>query len=340
MTIAKPVDTSVRVFTTAPQSTDHPPESYPAQVARVSRWSEEAGCAGMLIYTDNRIVDAWLVAQMVLRSTRNFLPLVATQPAYMHPYAAAKMIASLGFLHGRRIFLNMVAGGFRNDLLALGDDTPHDSRYDRLREYTRILKDLLGPEARADLDGRFYQVSNLRMTPALPGELQPEIFVSGSSEAGRAAARELDAVAVEYPKPGQEYDAADAASRQRSGIRLGIVTHEDEAEAWRIARRRFPDDRRGQLTQQMAMKVSDSAWHKQLAAMDDGGEGEESPYWLHPFRNYRTFCPYLVGSHRTVAAELRRYLDAGFRNFILDIPAAERDVRDAGHVFALAREGM
>ena len=37
----------------------------------------------------------------------------------------------------------MVAGGFRNDLIALGDCIEHDDRYDRIVEYVSIMKSLL-----------------------------------------------------------------------------------------------------------------------------------------------------------------------------------------------------
>jgi alkanesulfonate monooxygenase len=50
------------------------------------------------------------------------------------------MVASLAFLHGRRVYLNMVAGGFAHDLAALDDRTPHDQRYERLIEYTLIVQ--------------------------------------------------------------------------------------------------------------------------------------------------------------------------------------------------------
>src|SRR5205809_571415 len=82
----------------------------------VARWSEAAGCEGILVYTDNGIVDPWLVAQLVVQATERLCPLVAIQSVYMHPYSAAKMVSSLAHLHGRRAYLNMVAGGFRNDL--------------------------------------------------------------------------------------------------------------------------------------------------------------------------------------------------------------------------------
>src|SRR5512144_3169600 len=122
-------DGSIQVFSTCPQSKDFSAADYPRQMERVARWSDEAGCTGMLIYTDNSIVDPWLVAQSVLGCTRQLCPLVAVQPVYMLPSPAAKTVASLAPLHGRRIWLNMLAGGFRNDLVALGDVTPHDERY-------------------------------------------------------------------------------------------------------------------------------------------------------------------------------------------------------------------
>ena len=68
---------------------------------------------------------------------------MAIQPIYMHPYWVAKQIASFGYLYGRQIYLNMVAGGFKNDLEALNDTTPHDQRYARLVEYTTIIMSLL-----------------------------------------------------------------------------------------------------------------------------------------------------------------------------------------------------
>src|SRR6266513_1804677 len=111
---------SVRLYTTCPQTKDVAAEDYSERVAAVARWSEEAGCHGILVYTDNGIADPWLVAQVIIEGTEKLSPLVAVQPVYMTPYAAAKMVATLGYLHGRRVDLNMVAGGFRNDLLSLG----------------------------------------------------------------------------------------------------------------------------------------------------------------------------------------------------------------------------
>ena len=326
-------DTDIKIFSTAPQSINVSQEMYIEKVAEAARWSERAGCTGMLIYTDNGIVDAWLVAQIVIQSTISLCPLVAVQPVYMHPYSVAKMVTSFGYLYKRQIYLNMVAGGFKTDLLALCDDTPHDMRYERLREYTVIIKELLNGSSAVTFSGNFYRVENLRLKPALPPDLFPGIFMSGSSDAGMKTAIALGATAVEYPNLAEEYTSG---SRTDSGIRVGIIAAETEERAWEIAYDRFPPDRKGQIAHKLAMKVSDSSWHKQLSELDrETGDGP-STYWLWPFKNYKTFCPYLVGSFERVSEEVAKYIKAGFTNFILDIPAEERDVMSAGIVFAEA----
>jgi alkanesulfonate monooxygenase len=89
-------------------------------------------------------------------------------------------------------------------------------------------------------------------------------------------------------------------------IRVGIIARETAREAWRVARERFPEDRKGQITHKLAMKVSDSRWHEQLSGTEADGAPDEdearpNPYWLVPFQNYKTFCPYLLGTEQRMA---------------------------------------
>jgi len=326
----------LRVFSTAPQSSAMDRDSYVANVVDVARWSEEAGCEGILIYTDNSLVDPWLVAQIIIQNTQKLCPLVAVQPAYLHPYAVAKVVASLGHFYGRRVYLNMVAGGFKNDLSALNDTTPHDKRYARVVEYTTIIQELLKSPAAVSYQGEFYVVDKLRMTPPLPAELMPGVLVSGSSEAGLSAATALGAIAVKYPQPAEsEIDCRESATTY--GVRVGIVARKSEDEAWQTAHARFPEDRKGQLTHKLAMKTSDSLWHKQLSQMASEGRSGGSPYWLWPFENYKTFCPYLVGSYERVAQELAKYISRGYVTFILDIPPTQEEMAHINQVFEQAR---
>ena len=328
----------VEIFSTCPPSRNEDPRTYLDRVVQLARWSDEAGYRGMLVYTDNGLVDPWLVAQAILQRTERLCPLVAVQPVYMHPYSVAKMVASLAFLHGRRIYLNMVAGGFKNDLLALDDDTPHDDRYERAVEYTLIVKALLRGEEPVTFEGRYYRVKNLRLTPAVPPELYPGILISGSSEAGARAAEAIAATRVKYPQPPGEEALQAVNGSGPAGIRVGIITRPEPHDAWDTARGRFPEDRKGQITHQLAMQVSDSRWHKQLSRLGSQPVSDINPYWLVPFENYKTFCPYLVGSYDRVADEIARYVGVGYRTIILDVPASPEELEHIGVVCERAAE--
>ncbi|MGH8641489.1 MAG: LLM class flavin-dependent oxidoreductase [Burkholderiales bacterium] len=327
------LDYGLKIFSTCPLSQQMAPGTYLRRVQEIARWSEGAGYEGILVFTDNAQLDPWLVSQVIVAATERLCPLVAIQPVYMHPYSVAKMITSFACLYGRRLHLNMVAGGFKNDLVALNDQTPHDDRYLRLVEYTTIVQSLLRTANPVSFEGRYYKVTNLKLTPQLPVGLAPDILVSGSSEAGMDAAQELHATAVEYPKPPADYAAAPPVDIESRGIRIGIIARSGEDEAWSVARARYPEDRKGQLTHQLAMKVSDSSWHQQLSQLAQAAPGAENPYWLVPFQNYKAVCPFLVGSYDRVADELARYVDIGYRTFILEVPASEEEIGHTGVVF-------
>lgn len=325
----------IELFSTCPPAPAAADAGYLKQVIDVARWSERAGCRGILVYSDNSQLDPWLIAHLIVEHTAALCPLVAVQPVYMHPYTVAKTVASIARLYGRRVYLNMVAGGFKNDLSALGDDTPHDRRYVRLTEYTAIIQRLLRGDGPVSHAGEFYKVENLRLAPVCPLELLPGVFMSGSSEAGMAAARELGATAIEYPKPVQDY-AGPADGGSDSGIRIGIISREQSDAAWEAAYARFPEDRKGQITHQLAMRVSDSVWHQQLSGL--AAHKGETPYWLVPFENYKTMCPYLVGSYREVGEELAGYIAHGYRTFITDVPQVPEELDHIGQAFHSALE--
>ena len=337
-----------RVYSTCPASggqTDY--KRYKKSVIRAAQWSEDAGCEGMLIYTDNSMIDPWLIAQLLIENTFHLSPLVALQPVYMHPFSAAKMVSSLAALYQRRVDLNLVAGGFRNDLIALNDPTPHDARYERLAEYARVMLDLLRHHSPTTFEGRYYQVRNLTLQPALPAELMPQVLMSGSSAAGLNSARAIGAIPVQYPEPPEHYALSDGKPLGSQGLRIGIIARSDEDEAWRVAYDRFPEDRQGQITHKLALKVSDSVWHKRLAELGESTAQKtpanitgRDPYWLGPYENYKTFCPYLVGNYETVAEALSGYLSAGYDSFILDIPALEEEFEHMRNAFQLAARGV
>src|SRR5438046_8893512 len=147
-------DPGLHVFSRRPVSAQAQSDRCVRELQEFARASEDAGHAGALVSTGNSRLDPWLVSQIIVECTERLCPLVAIQPAYMHPYSVAKMIASFAHLYRRRLYLNMVAGGFKNDLLALNDLTPHDERYARLLEYTTVIHNLLHTAAPVSLGGR------------------------------------------------------------------------------------------------------------------------------------------------------------------------------------------
>jgi len=96
------------------------------------------------------------------------------------------------------------------------------------------------------------------------------------------------------------------------------------------------------------MKISDSVWRKQLSEIgaeigaELGTEPDEqtadarNPYWLAPFQNYKTNCPYLVGSYERVAQELASYIAVGYRTLILDIPPNQEELAHINMVLTRA----
>ena len=323
------------VFSACPASVGDLGRGYLEKIRDVAQWSENAGCRGTLIYCDNRLVDPWLLAQVVIQSTRRLSPLVAVQPVYMQPYSVAKMIATFAALHGRRVYVNWVAGGFKHDLEAMADTTPHDERYDRLVEYATLVRQLTDGDTVTYL-GKYYEAHGLKLQPAVDQELRPAFLLSGSSPAGESAGRVLDARAVTYALPPDSYQTAPERPGLSAGLRLGVIAREDRDVAWRAAYARFPPERKGALTRQLARKVSDSHWHEQMCHMAEERAEVEDPYWMIPFENYKTMCPYLVGSHEDVAGVLSQYVRRGFHTFIVDEPEKEEDLANARFAFDLA----
>lgn len=326
----------IDIYTSSPSEHIKSNEPYIKRLREVAQWSDRYGCRGMLIYTDNRASDPWVLAQDVITCTNTLRPLIAVQPVYMHPYAVSQKITTLAEVYGRAVDLNFVAGGFQFDLAALGDKTAHDDRYERLSEYGEIVTTLLRGE-RVTVQGKHYNIFGLKLDRAVSNDLLPGLTVSGSSPSGRNCAKLLGAVAVMYPEPfhGTQPPRESELSQIQGtglpvGIRIGILARETASDAWQEAKLRFPNSPQGQTLRKAAVQVTDSSWLHQLSTIA-GAEAtvEHDVYWMGPFTNGKSFCPYLVGSYSDVAAYLSCYFRNGVRFVILDCPNEEQDLAHA-----------
>ena len=59
-----------------------------------------------------------------------------------------------------------------------------------------------------------------------------------------------------------------------------------------------------------------------------------------PFKNYKAMCPYLVGSYSRVADAIAGYVSAGYRTFVLDVPAEAEELRHVGSAFGAAADSL
>ena len=81
-------DHGLKIFSSCPVSAQARPERCIRELQEFARASEDAGHEGALVFTDNSQLDPWLVSQIIIESTDRLCPLVAIQPAYMHPFAS------------------------------------------------------------------------------------------------------------------------------------------------------------------------------------------------------------------------------------------------------------
>lgn len=316
------------LYTSFPTDPDQPPAAYRRSLVHKLRWIEQAGCRGVLAHTDNRSLDPWAAAQFLIENTERLVPLVAVNPAYMHPYSAARAVSSIAYLYQRQLDLNLVSGGFPGHLRELGDSLEHDARYERLAEYAEALTRLLTAEGAASYQGAYYTLRGARLgTPSLDAALLPRIYVSGGSEASLEARARLALPWLTYPRMLSRY--ADTGALKGAGVRFGIIARETTEQAWAEARARFPRDEQGEELHDWASTQVESQWHLNLSQDVRRLQILEQVYWLYPFRAYHTFCPFLVGTYDEVADALAEYARVGVSTLILDAPTDPDDMAHA-----------
>ncbi len=337
------MNSPIQIYATTPESVPQQSfegvatpsgKDYVRLVQDSAGWAEEYGCAGTLIYTNNTLVDGWQVARSVLECTSHLRPLVAVEPTLMSPYAVAKILTTFAHLFERTVDINLVAGGFEGHLKSRNDSCSHDHRYERVEEYGRFIQLLLSSQRPVSMDGECYHMKNLKLVPPMKPEFQPLVTLAGSSEAGRKAARALGATQIHYPVPIEDFALVQLCDTGDSGVRIGVIGRPTSEEAWAEADRRFPTSQQGHRMHVMASRTSDANWHKRLRELDV--EGVRGVYWLKPFKTYKTFCPYYVGSYEDVAAELAGMIELGVSLFVLDILETEADYFHTRQVFDLA----
>ena len=219
--------------------------AYHDHLLEIARAAEIAGFDGALIPSFPHTDDPWVTAASIARHTKTLRFMIAFQPPWINPVYAAKASASLQRLSGQRLLFNIITGGGGPGQLWRGDRIAHDDRYQRTTEFLDVFKGVWngGPFS---YDGKFYQVEGAGLPDPLAGQVVPELYFAGSSNAALEAQGLHADFNLTHMEPleslKRKFDrvrelASKEGRRVKPAVRLNILARETEEEAWAEIRR-------------------------------------------------------------------------------------------------------
>jgi alkanesulfonate monooxygenase len=335
-----PVTTSERlprIFTVIPRTPDV--RRYSEDLDTLVRWSDRSGCTGVLLFTGTHTpIDPWVAAQRIIAQSQALEPIIAVNPAYMHPLNVARIVSSIAQLYQRKVHLNLIAGTSLSELESLGDDTGHDKRYDRLNEYVDVLRLLMANHRPVSMTGNHYRIADLQLFPALAQDYSPGLFIAGHSRPAVNLASRIGAQRMCMLPP-----RSDQSAEPGSALHFGAVVAESWDEAREAAVALFPADEDGPEIVAASMKNTDALW-KQNLYREAEKHHETAPIapglWLHPFRTGQADCPYLVGSRSDMAEMLLRLICGGNSTFVVEIPVRDRELTEFARTLDMVRKTL
>ena len=207
--------------------------------------AEIAGFDGALVPSFPDSEDPWVIASSVARHTKTLRFMIAYQPLWFDPMYAAKVSASLQRLSGGRLLFNIITGGGGREQLWWGDRIAHDDRYTRTTEFLDVFKGVWQGES-FTYRGKFFQVEDARLPAPLAGQVWPEMYFVGSSDAALAAQGKhadydlthLEPIENLRRKFARVRELASRGGREvKPAVRFNIIARPTAEEAWDEVRR-------------------------------------------------------------------------------------------------------
>ena len=316
----------IKVFTT-PRRVEGE-VAYSESMFQLMKRNEELGFDGILLFENHsNDLEPWVFAQELFIRTQTQSPFIAVNPAYVHPYTAALKILSLTRLYKRRLYLNFITGTSKSDLESIGDHLTHSQRYDRLKEYIQIVKELLTGRDLLTCDGQYYRLSYVRLPVSIDPAFFPAFFISGASADATRVREDTGARKIVMAKPLAKFNGLNP-----NGICFGILARpDDQAAKNELASAFKPLYQEYKELLDISLENSDAVWKQELRR-----EENDSTFFVEPFKHFVSDSPYLVGSYISVAEYICRYIELGIDNFIIEADDAELD--NIAKVFAIVDE--
>jgi alkanesulfonate monooxygenase len=302
--------------------------TYLEHMLDVVRAAESAGFVGGLLPSFPFTDDPFATAASLLRETSTFRFMVAFQPGFLDPFAAARIASSLQLLGDGRLVYNVITGGGGPAQQWWGDRVGHDDRYARTAEFLQAHRAVWGTTP-VDLDGRFYTLQGARLPEALAAQPFPEVFFSGSSPAAIEAAAAHTDYYLSWLEPfdalRQKFDAvreraAALGTSPKFAVRIDVLARPTAEEAWDELRAGFAHvDPRRLAEAPLGDSVGAARGHSFLpATIRDVRDLEVEPGVWGGFSHLRGGPAFgLVGDYDQVAERLADLLDLGVDSFIL-----------------------
>jgi len=181
---------------------------------------------------------------------------------------------------------------------------------------------LIANEEPLDYEGKFYQVRNLKLSMRVEQHLMPKMFVAGASKACHQVALNHQLNLLEMAPPASEVDGKNELGLGR-GIHFGIFARPTEEEAAAAMEEHFEFSKEKEMLMKFSMRNTNSVWKQKLLEKYKDVNLAASHYTLKPFANFLSDVPYLYGSYAQVATAIDSYLNNGYTNFVVELPATK-----------------
>lgn len=323
---------------------------YHDYLLEVAKAAEISGFDGALIPSFPDSEDPWVIASSIARHTKTLRFMIAYQPCWFNPLYAAKASASLQRLSGGRLLFNIITGGGGPQQLWWGDRIAHDDRYTRTTEFLDVLKGVWngGPFS---YNGKFFQIENAGLPEPLAGQVFPELYFVGSSDAALIAQGKHADFDLTHLEPRENLKikfnrVKELASKDgrtvKPAVRFNIIARRTPEEAWDVVRRAWSQvdwDAREQAQRNQRRGDGVGSWRTEVTRHTKVEDLIVEGLWAGFGTLGSQGSPLgFVGSYEQAAETIDGFIQLGVQGFILSsTPALEEAFHVGEEVLPLVR---
>lgn len=269
--------------------------------------------------------DTMIFAAAIAAQAKNINLLTAIRCGEQHPPMLARAISTLDHILKGRLTINII----NSDLP--GTKESNEVRYEKSAEVIEILKQAWTQE-RIQYNGKYYQF-DLPTDPIKPYQINggPLLYFGGISDGARELCAKHCDVFLMWPEPEADLAATMQDMSQRAskynrtidfGLRIHMIVRETEAEAKAYAKKLMSkfDAKTAQELKNRSLDAKSYGVQRQdenRAKLADADDFIEPMLWTGIGRARSGCGAAIVGNPKQVLEKMNRYMDMGFRSFVL-----------------------